>query len=380
MKFPLGGLLLVASLTCNADALTADGSAPIVNGDIGLARWKATANALRAAAEQNGAELRATTLVNNGAVYETLSINAAIRTTKSRIVDESVMGQSLNVTVLADVASKETANIACGTPYRKRVVIAGIPMSYPEQLQSDEMYGYATGTARELAKIFYRENGFETLVDNTAFIYKSPQAAPALQNTLVFELFQRHRAQYVVSGVIRQFYLEKPAAVFGFALARNRRVVEIEFIIHEGLTGAAFAKKTFSREAVGSVIVPRGTEFGGKAFYETDLGNAFAGLLDEAARWISMELRCSPFTARVIQANGQLIEIDAGSDSGINDGDMLIVYSRRASNKAAKGYDTLPLAVASASIVATGPNRATAKLGGDGQTIDVHSGDLVSSW
>jgi hypothetical protein len=205
--------------------------------------------------------------------------------------------------------------------------VTGIAMEFPEQKLASETSRLSQLTAVELSRKIKQRRRLLSDFNSTAFPYVSPARAPepylapSDSETLFSSLARNFRAQYVLSGIYRDFGLNGP-----LGLPVKRRI-EIEAYLHDGINGEVLAQRSFVREVMGFVLLSAKPPIGSDAFYRSHLGSAWGALLEEIAAWTETQAACLPFSARVLKVNGAQIHIDSGAESGLSAGDTLNLHN-----------------------------------------------------
>jgi hypothetical protein len=190
-----------------------------------------------------------------------------------------------------------------------------------------------------------------------------------------------YEGQFVVSGeIVDAGNFDKPA-YFGL-VNRDARRIEIEFYVHDGLTGVLLARRTALVEQVGERRVGRDKPFGSASFAGTPFGGAILRALDEGIAGIAADIAALPFMAKVVQVQGERIVIDAGSTSSVAPGDQLVIY-RADPRQQVYGADPLaPLGtvetpVGTLAIVQVQPGFAIGTVTPPAAARQVSAGDMV---
>ena len=106
-----------------------------------------------------------------------------------------------------------------------------------------------------------------------------------------------YESQFVISGeIVDASHFDKPA-LYGL-VDRDARRIEIEFFVHDGLTGVLLARRTAMVEQVGKRRVGRDKPFGSASFAATPFGGAILRALDEGIAGIMTDLAPLPFMAQ----------------------------------------------------------------------------------
>jgi hypothetical protein len=318
--FLLCGLLLGAGVW--AQEVVVEGQAPIRNGDMGQARDLALQRALGLAAASGSARISSVAQSQPGSMQDSVRVAASACTKGSRIVGESVSGGQLTLNVAVTLDPAPDCVPQCQAGYTNKVAVTGIALEFPQQLGHKETSTLAYVTAVELARKLKQQN--RLLVDHaeTVFPYSSPDRAPEPfllpgdKETRFVTLAKARRAQYVVSGVYRDFGIRQET--FG-----AKRTMAIDIFVHDGANGGLLAQRRFSRTASGNVLLRDTPAIGSDVFYATDLGRVWGELLNEVAVWTSNTTACLPFIARVLKVEGRQIFLDMGAEYGVAVGNSL---------------------------------------------------------
>jgi hypothetical protein len=323
----LFALSAIAAVPAAADTVFAEGTAPIVGGDLPAARAMAIRNALGDAARSASLSVRSSSVRGAGAIdFDHTVVRSSAGVHRHAVVAESHDGELYRVALNADLqgGSGQQSGSVCRDGYTKRVLIGGFPMLRPDHLRPDEMTGYAALTAAEMARRF--GDNPAVLVDYKGGLmvhFGAPEQVvgdlPADDQALVKirAAAERHRAQYLLVGRFRSL----EASADG-----KRRDIDVEALVLDGLTGACVARERFSRIVAGEVKVPSTTLFGSAEHYASDFGRAYGEVLAEIAGWAEATVSCQPFSARVLQAEGGRVVFDAGAEHGIGIGDELSAF------------------------------------------------------
>ncbi|GAB2180224.1 hypothetical protein DLREEDagrD3_04470 [Denitratisoma sp. agr-D3] len=325
------------------------GSALIRNGDLALARWQATADALKNALESQGATVRGGTLVSNGNVFETLSVRTDARTRDVQVLEEYRQGDQLFISLQATL-EPATATVACPVSYRKRVLFVPMPLQHPEQLKGGEPANFPALLARRLAAGMTGDNA-TWLVDNAAPPVVGGDGR--INAAALGALFERHRAQAVVAGVVRGF---APAEGAWSLLPGTERTLDLELMVFTLLADAPQSSRRFRFR------LPAAAAF----------GPALSQALAEAGRWLQDEVACQPFAVRVNWTEGTRVGLAAGKDAGLREGDGLVLL-----RPGRNGMLALPLASATVRVVEA--DQASAEASTRSGELGVQAGDVAVS-
>lgn len=319
-------VLYALATVCAAAEVIVEGSAPIRDGDVGKAREIAVRRALARAAESHGAVVNSQTTVRAGSALETAQVRASACTGESQIIAESIKNDELIVTVRVTVQASGSCAVRCQRSYINKLVVTNFAFEFPDHLLPSERAILRYYSAGETARMIRKHQRLLVDFDSLSFPYESPARAPepfmgkGETETPFAVLARKHRAQYVLSGVHRDFALSQKT------WGRLNRRIEIEVFLHDGATGGLLDKRSFAREAVGDVVLTDASLIGSPGFYKSDVGKVLGAQIEDIARWAEDRVACLPFMARVIKSEGRTLHIDAGAESGLSVGDTLNLH------------------------------------------------------
>ncbi len=246
--------LNVALTPASAAETVVEGSALIRNGDTGQARELATRRALARATEYKSARVNAQTVVHPDAVLDSIQVKASGCTENAEELSERISGDELTVVMRVTVQDQATCPLTCRGAYINRLLVTGFDVEYLSQLHGGEGL-LSNRTAVELSKKIAKHGRLLSDHDSTAFPYVSaakapePNLSPNDLESPFSTLARNSRAQYVLSGIYRDISLR------GSLWGNSTRRIEIEVFLHDGVNGEVLARRSFLREASGSVMI-----------------------------------------------------------------------------------------------------------------------------
>ena len=301
-----------------------EGSAPIRNGDLGQARELAIRRALSRASESRGVAVSSQVSVRLGVVNESAQMRSFACTQDNEVLGEHIANGELTVTVRVTLDENGGCTTSCQRSYTNKLVITGFAFEFPEQFLLGEGVWLANQSGGELARTIVRQRRLLAEADGSAFPYISPSRTPEAlmgvkdKETPFSTLVRKYRGQYVLSGIYRDFEISGDKW-----LQQQSRRIEIEAFLHDGVTGAVLARRTFSGLATGQVRISSQPAIGSVAFYKSDFGRAWGKIIGAIAQWATEQAACLPFITRVMKVEGTSIYVDNGSESGLSIGDTL---------------------------------------------------------
>jgi hypothetical protein len=340
---------LAAMAAAQAAEVVVEGRALVGPEGVAAAREMATRRALARAAESHSARVSAQSGVQKNMAFETAQVDASACTQKAEPLSEDIEDGELAVKLKVQVdvcpASSdggEAENAACAKTYINRLLVAGFAFEFPEQLLEEwngrllpgvNLQRIETQTATELSRALERGGQVRAVFEGSVFPYLTASRAPILHvpagsaETPLAALARERQAQYALSGIYREFGLEKK-------LTRHKRQIEIEAFLHDGANGAVLARRLFQTEVsgvirLGAFSVRNIPTIGTRAFRETPFGRKWMALIGEIARWAGAQASCLPFVARIMKVEGRLLQLDAGAESRMTPGDTLTLHVLR---------------------------------------------------
>lgn len=303
-------------------SITVQGQAQIINGAKLLARKQAFQNAIRNVYAQLDGKTDSTSLIGS-----------------SKVVDEWVEDDVYFMQVLTVVGDAQT----CRSPYRKRIVATGFPSVTSGQISANESQDLYSGIPREIMNILMEKGQFIGYNDTHTVLYESPDRAPDMvlttdySSSMVVDMAQQRKAQFVLSGVIRDFEIEsteynRGAGLFSEmkSLMRDfiaRRSIAIDVYVHDGLTGALLFQHRYTDTVTGDVFIPSGYTVGSERFKSTPAGHKISNIINTASQEISSIVSCFPFSRHVVKVDNNKVYFSAGLEDNLKQGDKLVVYA-----------------------------------------------------
>lgn len=349
--------------------VTSEGSALIGTGGIDHARLKAIDAATANAAEQIGS--------GQGG---NLSISDL------KVVDEWQQDGVYHVQLLVVPSDKKL----CASRYRKRLVATAFPMASSEQLSGTESQDLYIGIPREIGNRLMETGGFISRNLTHVSLYSRPDLAPEVQprndgsHAGILTVAEQQNAQFVLSGVIRDFSIESTEYVRGSGLLSGlkwamrdlvgRRSIGIDVYMHDGLSGALLFQHRYTDSIVGDISLPSGYNVGSERFDSTPAGHAITQLIQQAAEDIHSLMGCYPFATRITQVQGSRIEIAAGAQDKIRRGDRMKVFASVSNDRGKHAIAADALGILTITDV-----NATTAIGSLDSPAAVKAGDWIKS-
>ncbi len=305
-----------------------------------------------------------------------------------KVVDEWQEGNLYHVQALAVLSPQQV----CRSPYRKKIVATGFPLMNPDQVSGVESQDLFSGIPREINNRLMESGDFVGRNMTNSMLYARTDVAPEVNvdgrvgAPVILDIAKRQDAQFVLSGVIRDFKIESTEYARGagpLALLKStmrdfiaRRSVGIDVFVHDGFTGALLFQHRYTDSILGDVTLPSGYTVGSERFDSTSAGHKITEIIDQATDDIRKLFGCYPFAARISRVENNRIYLAAGAQDKVKVGDRFKVYSAGAADSIGMGFVD-PIGIMTVSDV--GPSMAAGNLEGSSRTI-VRPGDWVRSF
>lgn len=299
-------------LQLQARIIEAVGSAPITDGAVNMAREHAVQDAMRQAMMQAEAHVDSTSLVStNVLIIDSTRVNAAGTVENVTVLDEWVDRDIMHVRIRATVPAEKRRTPSPSARYRKKV--AAVQFNVLDRRQIWDLPGIEQALPQELLRRL-GETGQVLPVDGTQYM-------PAEENTgAIARLADQLGVQFVVTGVIRDM------GVARHLLTKSRRL-EVEVSLYDALSGARLARHRFSENVADAGYYQRKPAlFSNAGFVQTVYGRTLDRVLNRQVEMLAGDLGQMPFSARVVQVEGNKVYFNAGVTSRVEPGDVLMTY------------------------------------------------------
>jgi hypothetical protein len=314
--------------------------------------------------------------------------SGALLVSDVKVVDEWQEGTIYHVQALAVLSQSQ----ACRSPYRKKIVATAFPIMNPDQVSGIESQDLFSGIPREINNRLMESGDFVGRNMTNSVLYLRPDVAPEVNvdgrigAPVILDIARRQDAQFVLSGVIRDFKIESTDYIRGagpLSMLKStmrdfiaRRSVGIDVFVHDGFTGALLFQHRYTDSILGDVTLPSGYTVGSERFDSTSAGHKITEIIDQASEDIRKLFGCYPFAARISRVENNRIYLAAGAQDKVKVGDRFKVYSATAADSIGMGF-TDPIGMMTISDV--GPSMAAGNMESTSRGI-VRPGDWVRSF
>ena len=205
-------------------------------------------------------------------------------------------------------------------PFKMKILAAAFAINKMGQVA--DIDNIEQGFPRELLRKLDQSKKFLVRRSANLLSFSNQIENPSLK--LVKQVAAENDSQFVISGEIRNAGIRIENRFWGL-WKTNKRHIEIEFSVFDGVSGAFLAKHTIVKQADDQAIVGLDKPFGSAVFYATSYGKVINQILDESAKLITKDLESYGVLAKILKIENGQIFIDAGKSSEILAGDLATV-------------------------------------------------------
>lgn len=315
----LFSLLLFFTNSYASRVIETTGSANINAGAQHAAKEHAIKNAMQQALLQNSAHIDSTsTISSNVLVIDSARVNTSGTIENVKVLEEWIEDEIYYVRIRANIPDTNAGIKKSTSRYRKK--IAAIQFDVLHRSEIYDVPEIERELPRELLRRLDNSGNFIT-IDATQFLVSTLHPGLRFDDPGVYKMIaEKTGAQIILSGQIRDLHVDE-----GFF--QNKRQLEIEIYLHDGISGTRIARHRFSETVTNAGYFKDSQAlFSNAGFYKSIFGNVVNKVINAQVEFIQEDLKQIPFSARILRVNGQKIFFDAGAASLINIGDMLMTF------------------------------------------------------
>ena len=205
-------------------------------------------------------------------------------------------------------------------PFKKKILVTAFAVNKLAQVA--DIDNIEQGFPRELLRKLDQSNKF--LIRRSTNLLSLSNQMEAASPKLVRQVAVESDSQFVISGEIRNAGIRIENKFWGL-WKTNKRHIEIEFSVFDGMSGVLLAKHTVVKQAQDRATVGLDKPFGSAVFYATTYGKVVNEILDESIKLIAKDLDSYGVLAKILKIENGQIFIDAGKTSQILAGDLATV-------------------------------------------------------
>ncbi len=390
------GLSMLSLGQIHGVVLEGTGMATIRAGDIEAAREDARQAAMRDLALQYDAHISSEDTMENGVVTDSrLTVASSARARHVEILDERQLGNTLRLTLRADVSEGAgRCQVGDAAGLKKRVAIAGFTLEHPGQARHGRLEDAGQVLPQLLQARLQAQGNLQTLGASNLQLFDNVTTAPTHQQfdnrlTNVTRIASEMGAQFVVTGVIRDIAVEDPSAWGSSVLHRigrgigtsnqNRRFVA-DLMVFDGFSGSPVYQKRFQTQGRWNAGKGASVGFGSVGFQETEFGQEVGRVIDAMRSDIQQALACQPFMTRVMRVEGRKVTLESGATAGLRPGDKLSLYRSYTHFDSPGAAPELLNADARVTLDSVFPEYANGLMPEYGSLENIQRGDIAIVW
>lgn len=205
-------------------------------------------------------------------------------------------------------------------PFKKKILATAFAIHKMGQVS--DIDNIEQGFPKELLRKLDQSEKFLIRSSPHLLSFSSQPEIPSLK--MVKQVAAENDSQFVISGEIRNAGIGIENRFWGL-WKTNKRHIEIELAVYDGMSGVLLAKHNVFKQAQDKASVGLDKPFGSAVFYATTYGKAINELLDESVQLIVKDLEPRAVMAKILKIDNGQIVIDAGKSSEILAGDLATV-------------------------------------------------------
>lgn len=341
-------LILSAFLTTSLQAqwYESQGSAAIIGGDKGNARAMAMENAVKKALLVAGASVSSIQQVVNGLItQDKLSVRASGTIQSIEIVDEIIQGDTVEVTIRADIFPQEQQCFAAD--YKKSMLITRANLLHREQANVGQIYNIDKSLVNKLARKLNNTSKFIDIKlankNVTAFSRYNKSFELDQIKVLAMELGKRFDTQFVLFTEINDIS-------FGQEVLNNwqfwqedqfKRNFDISFYLYSTLSGDLLAEQQYQNQSSWQFGKRDNVDLNSDIFWNSSYGRMIDRVIDNAIVDMDENMMCEQTRAKIVKVSGNEVVINVGSNQGVklND-DFSLLHSSHFKTDQGKVYSS----------------------------------------
>lgn len=325
-------ITFIFSSDVSAQWFDAKGRAPIVDGNLDIARNMAVEDALKHALLFTGAQVESISQLSNGLLSsDRFEVRSSGSVRNIQLVSEDSENALMTVHIRADIVA--TANKCHAADTTKLVALTNFPIRHRQQAVPGAIFEIGNQVAQQLYSRMSDFKGSFTpsqllpinqLLDN--------RSQPYTNNIDTLESAQQllsaqSDSQFLLTGEIEDISLASPTSKW-LGLANNQPIRQFiaSFSLFDGLTGETVWQKRYVTQAPWELSKTSQIDPASQAFWNNVYGQTITQQLHHVVNDLDNFLRCEELVGRVINTNDNFVTISLGHRNGLKIGDKLSVH------------------------------------------------------
>lgn len=340
-------ILLLSVILCNssfAQWYESQGSAVIIAGDKNNARTMAMENAVKKALLVAGASVSSVQQVVNGLItQDELSVRASGTINSIDIVDEIVQGDTISVTVRADIFPQEQQCFAAD--YKKSLLVTRANLINREQANIGQIYNIDKAFVNKLASTLNKKSQFINIKlankSKTAFSRYNKSFELDQIKSLSMELGKRFDTQFVLFTEINDisFGQEVLNSWQFWQEDKYKRYFNVSFYLYSALSGELLAEHQYENQASWQFGKRNNIDLNSDAFWTSSYGQMLNRVIENTTIDMDESMMCEQTRAKIVKVSGNEIVINVGKNQGVklND-DFSLLHTNHFKSEQGKVY------------------------------------------
>lgn len=323
--------MLFISTLSNCEEIISQGTAVIIQGNVGAAREKALEDAVRNAALQVGAKIQSVQNYQQGILLnDTIKLTTYADVENVRIISEEIHDHQIHLKARVRLTTSKDCDHTPKSRYQRTVAIAEFGILSPKDLVRGQLQHAAFTLASRFTTQLNLHPKLAALNVQESKLYQNLLQAPrTLPSTLPlnshFKMAKAMGTHFVVSGIIESMGMLYPNSWLGI---NNTRVFKLRLFVHDGISGSLIKSFLLAGEAVWPFRRTEKVRIQSSEFWESNYGILIDQLFQQGKNTLLSSIKCLPYMAHVIDTDQNVVRIAAGTLSGLRPGDKLTLVRK----------------------------------------------------
>jgi hypothetical protein len=317
-------LFLVTSNPSFAQWYEATGQAGIRHGDVKSAKNRALQDAVKQALMFAGANVASVQKISQGVLiddYTTINSHGSVN--RVEIVDESYRGNTVSVTIRADIFAEEEK--CYSSDFAKKVAITQFPIQHWSDAQIGGLYSLEKEVPRRLISMLRVASDAiypVAWLDKKLNINKDFEQQGRVSYQLVDAVANSANSQFVMFGRITDLSFGDETNDFMFWQDDEfERFFGLELMIANALTHEVLYQRTFHTSADWEYSKKQEVNVKGRDFWNKEYGEAMTNLLTDVRNDVMANMTCQDLQSKIVSVqDGETVQLNIGRAQGVSIG------------------------------------------------------------
>jgi hypothetical protein len=316
--------LMLLTSSAQADWYEATGQAEIRYGDIRSAKSRATQDAIKQAMLFAGANVASIQQISKGLmVDDSIQVHANGAVNRIEVVSEQQRGNSITVTIRADIFPKDRECYA--SEFGKKVAITQFPIQHWEQAKVGALYPLEKEIPRKILNML--RAGSSTIYpvpwfDKKLNVNIDFEQQGQVRHDLIDAVAVNANTQFVMFGRIRDLSFGDVSNSYSFWEDDEfERYFTFDVMIANALTHEVLYQNSFHTTADWTFDKRQTVNVNSRRFWESEYGDAITRNLTDMRDDILSQLSCQQLQSKILAVReGKQIQINIGRGQGVQIG------------------------------------------------------------